>query len=311
MNLKNLSTNIIDCVLCGSNVHKLLWIKNDFRYVQCGNCKLVFINPQLTIDSVKKIYQVGFTSKYAAKPTRLNIKPYVEVLKWAEKFRKTGRMLDVGCFTGNFLLAARSAGWEIYGTEISSDAAAVAEKVTGAKVYVGDLKDIQLEPSSFDFISLFDVIEHVHDPVRSLEECVKALRPGGGLYLNTPNFSSLTRLALGKKWSVFFPWHLFYFNTNTIRRTVEKAGLRVQNMYASGFAPVSAYDPMLALQSSNQIAKPKSSVIKKMRKINMAATIFWSVKKLEKVIWKILSQSGLYIGSTIYIIAVNNEETDK
>jgi SAM-dependent methyltransferase len=151
-------------------------------------------------------------------------------------YHSKGRLLEVGCGDGHFLAAALDAGFDAWGTEISSSGLQRLTK-RGLHVLGGDLTELDLPAGHFDAVVLFEVIEHLPDPVRHLTECHRVLRKGGALLLTTPNFSSLSRRLLGERWRVVDPEHLVLFTSRGLRVALERAGFRVQALWSRNFDP--------------------------------------------------------------------------
>ncbi len=147
---------------------------------------------------------------------------------------RPGRLLDVGCALGDFALEAQSAGWSVEGVEISPYAAAQARR-RGVIAHTGTLEQLRLPAGSFDVITLYDTIEHFADPVATLREVRRLLRPGGLVHLVTPNVGGLQARVLGRRWYHYKPGeHLFYFAPTTLRAALEAAGLRWGGWARSG-----------------------------------------------------------------------------
>jgi SAM-dependent methyltransferase len=143
-----------------------------------------------------------------------------------------GRVLDVGAGYGFFLAALEKAGYEAYGMEISSHAAAEARKRTRAEVVEqGAEAPFPYPDGRFDAITLLDVIEHLEDYGATLASCRRCLKPGGKLFVITLNAHSLARPLLGKKWSWHQdPTHIHMFTAKMLRDGFGGAGLRVETM---------------------------------------------------------------------------------
>lgn len=148
------------------------------------------------------------------------------------KFRLGGRLLDVGAGNGEFLIKARSAGWQVVGVEPDREACAMAGKA-GLDVRVGGIECLSLEHNCYDVITINHVIEHVHDP-RGLVACAfSLLRSGGVLYLETPNFESRTGIRFCKNWySLDVPRHLVIFNWDSLQAMVTDVGFRCIRKFA-------------------------------------------------------------------------------
>jgi 2-polyprenyl-3-methyl-5-hydroxy-6-metoxy-1,4-benzoquinol methylase len=120
-----------------------------------------------------------------------------------------GRLLDVGCATGYFLNAARL-DFEVSGVEPSRWAVDYARTRLHLNVTEGHLEAVDLPLEGFDVITMNDVIEHFSDPRAALERSAALLRPGGILYLVTPDIGSLSARVLRGRWWGLRPAHLYY-----------------------------------------------------------------------------------------------------
>ena len=141
-----------------------------------------------------------------------------------------GRVLDVGCGNGGFLAWARELGWQCYGVEIDAAAAAVVRDL-GIAVLGSELRELGAEHlASFDAVTLSHVIEHVYDPVETLRQCWRLLKPGGYLWIETPNTDSSGYEIYGSHWrGLEAPRHLVLFNIGSLRWILERAGFeRIQ-----------------------------------------------------------------------------------
>jgi SAM-dependent methyltransferase len=153
--------------------------------------------------------------------------------------RRGGRVLDVGCGTGSHLDAARRLGWEAYGVEISPAASQIARETLGLAVVTGALEDAGYPDAHFDVVSLFHVLEHLPDPVGTLREVARVLRPGGLALLAVPNHRSLAAFAFRSRW---FPWevprHLYHFSPASLAALLDRvAALRLVRI---NYVPVPA-----------------------------------------------------------------------
>jgi 2-polyprenyl-3-methyl-5-hydroxy-6-metoxy-1,4-benzoquinol methylase len=142
------------------------------------------------------------------------------------------RLLDVGCGNGQFLVWARELGWECHGVELDAAAASVARE-QGISVLGSSLEELERGAAgSFDAITLSHVIEYVHDPIDMLRRCRDLLRPGGYVWLETPNTESLGYSRYGASWrGLETPRHLVLFNFASLCWSLERAGFeRVQRL---------------------------------------------------------------------------------
>jgi SAM-dependent methyltransferase len=170
-----------------------------------------------------------------------------------ERTLAPGRMVDLGSWTGSFLVAAAGRGWDGVGIEPSAWAAAQA-RGRGVQVFERDLFQHALAPGSFRLAVLCDVLEHLVRPGAGLCTIRDLLEPGGGLYLTIPNAGSFLARLLGRHWWSVLPMHLQYFTPSSLRRLLEAEGFEVAWMrtHAKAFTAryygerLGGYSPALA-----------------------------------------------------------------
>jgi 2-polyprenyl-3-methyl-5-hydroxy-6-metoxy-1,4-benzoquinol methylase len=137
-----------------------------------------------------------------------------------------GRLLDVGCGSGDWLALMHGLGWQVAGVDFDDNAVKVA-RGRGLDVSCGALEQQNLTSDSFDAVALSHVIEHVPDPIQTLAECLRILKPGGTLVLFTPNASSLGHRIFKQHWrGLEPPRHLHLFSTQSIRALLGLAGFK-------------------------------------------------------------------------------------
>ena len=135
------------------------------------------------------------------------------------------RHLDVGCALGSMLQEARAAGWEPVGVETPEFAARYAADHTGCPVHAGTLQNAAFPHESFDVVTLMDVIEHVQEPLGMMREIYRVLRPGGIVFIVTPNFGSIFVWLYGTKaYAVWPDDHVVYFQPSTMTKLLREAG---------------------------------------------------------------------------------------
>ena len=135
------------------------------------------------------------------------------------------RVLDIGCGDGRWLELARTAGWRVAGVETDPLARAKAEqRGIEVRATVAEWLDA---PGSFDFVSISHVIEHVHDPLDLLHDSHIMLKPGGTLFIDTPNIDALGHSLCGRDWlHLDPPRHLVLFNRQSLFDAVTRSGFR-------------------------------------------------------------------------------------
>lgn len=183
---------------------------------QCTNCTLVFDkrrpSDQELYDYYRR-YSYGTLKPCPAATTA----SFHRLLSTFERFRRSGRILDIGCGQGDFLEIARQRGWHEQGSEYSEAAVALCRS-RGLKVVHGDLALSDFGDQVFDVITAFEVIEHVNDPATLMAHVRRLLRPGGLLYITTPNFDSVLRhLEKSEFRMICYPEHLCFYTRRSLR----------------------------------------------------------------------------------------------
>lgn len=166
----------------------------------------------------------------------VTIKRYHELLDKMEPFRKTSKILDVGCGIGYFLEVAQERGWEVYGTEYTDRAMEICTS-KGIHMQQGKLDPVHYEPGMFDVITSFEVLEHINNPQEEIGHFHTLLRKGGLVYLTTPNFNSLLRHRLGERYDVItYPEHLSYYTPKTLKRLFASKGFNTKQILTTGIS---------------------------------------------------------------------------
>lgn len=237
----------INCPLCASSESRVRYRLPDlafdrpgtFTLVECASCGLLYQNPRPPLEAIGAFYPPDYepfqTPPPWAETRRLRQLTHLYGLKkrWrvVERFapRRQGRraILDVGCATGLFL-AAGSDAWEKQGVEPSPYAAQYARRRFGLNIYEGTLDNAPLEGRQFDVVTMWDVLEHLHDPLTDLRRVRALLRPDGIFVARVPNRHALEIGCFGESWAGFDqPRHMFVPDPTRLRLLLERAGLRV------------------------------------------------------------------------------------
>lgn len=229
----------VACGLCGADDAALKFEDAPFSVVTCRRCGLTYVTPRLAApDLIEHVYDEGYWTSSAAKTrgytdyradARLYLATYRRRMAVVERhFARPGRVLDVGCAAGYFLAVMQERGWDVLGLEPSEAIRAVARERLGADAVRGGLLDDPgLAPASFDLVTLWDVLEHIPDPVAALARARELLRPGGKLLVETQNVDSLAARVLGKRWQHYkHAEHIYHFNRATLGRALADAGFR-------------------------------------------------------------------------------------
>ena len=237
----------VGCNLCGANDSELVLegkdrlhgIEGAFRLVRCRRCGLIYLNPRPGSDEMAHYYPSDYIAYYRAiedEPSFLRRldRRYGLHKRCREVIRRAGGLgylLDVGCATGVFLDGMRQRGWTVTGVEVNAKAAQYARERFGLEVFVGELEEAGYPDASFDVVTLWDVLEHVPAPRRTLGEIARILQPGGLLVLSLPNPDCLEARLFGPYWAGWdVPRHLYIFSRSVLERLLTETGFQVQEV---------------------------------------------------------------------------------
>jgi 2-polyprenyl-3-methyl-5-hydroxy-6-metoxy-1,4-benzoquinol methylase len=229
------------CPTCGSQEFALELEKDHMRLVRCRACALVYVSPTFDEAHYKKVYasqeyqdivrDLGINS-HAYRVERFGTERVGLMARHLTVDRP--RYLDVGCSTGFVVEAARDAGWEAIGIDLNPSAIDYGRS-RGLDLRTVALEDAGFPGGSFDAVSLFDVLEHLLDPVRTLRACTRLLKPGGIVFLYVPNYDSASRVLMGKNAHFIWPTHhLNYYTPETIRELMTREGLATAYVATEG-----------------------------------------------------------------------------
>lgn len=208
----NAQTRVV-CAVCKSQRLGPLSAYRRAHLVRCRSCGLVFAGWRPTDEELASNYEGYSRADYDSPITRQR---YQELLDGFERYRRTNRILDMGCGIGFFLEEVQRRGWEVHGSEFEPRALEI-NRAKGLRCVQAPIDIDTFEPDSFDVITAFEVVEHLRDPLAEAAVIARTLRPGGLFYLTTPNFASLSRRLLGSRWSIItYPEHLLYFTPSTL-----------------------------------------------------------------------------------------------
>lgn len=257
------------CYLCGGG--SLLAVyehSSGYPLMHCAQCGLLYF-PHAPVHDY---WSAGGSRNNLAVYTSVNVQrverhKFYQYLDWLQAELPPGRLLDYGCGIGTFLECAHQQGWQAHGIEVSPEIVGYAQRERKLPVWLPH----EWPAQTYDVITLWDVLEHLEDPRKTLQELVRHLKIGGVLMLEAPDadfalrrlsleVSRLSRGALDLARFFFYPDHRYYFNASTIALLVEQVGLELR-WIRRGTTPI-----------------PK--VIEKLRRVHRAS---WMVRTLAKL----------------------------
>jgi 2-polyprenyl-3-methyl-5-hydroxy-6-metoxy-1,4-benzoquinol methylase len=232
------------CPTCGAIAEKPELSKDHMAVVRCSICDLVYVNPTFDEEHYQTVYA---SAEYQEIVRDLGISSHdyrvgrfgSERVGIMEKHLRSRdgqpvRYLDVGCSTGFVVEAARDRGWNATGIDLNPSAVEFG-RCRGLDLRTVALEDAGFEAGSFDAISLFDVLEHLLVPAKTLRACIDLLAHGGILFMYVPNYDSASRLLMGAAAHFIWPTHhLNYYTPATIRDLMWRNGLRTEFVATEG-----------------------------------------------------------------------------
>lgn len=221
----------VSCPICGAMGARLVYADRQLTVVRCPTCSVVY-QPQ------GPGFEAELAEYYRGRPT-------AHTLAWNGSMRKLGdvidkivssypggKLLDVGCGSGEFLHSIGQHSISAVGVE-PNEAQAEYARSKGLEVITGSVQHLQFPPASFDVVTLFQVLEHLSDPVGGLIALRTYLRPGGLLVVDVPSYNNprfLAYRATGLRALVrkdFIRPHVFYYTPKTLTDIIRRAGYRV------------------------------------------------------------------------------------
>jgi 2-polyprenyl-3-methyl-5-hydroxy-6-metoxy-1,4-benzoquinol methylase len=234
----------VPCYLCGSKDAGRLFQDGPYGVWRCRSCSLVYTSPRLGSEAIREIYQTaywqsdqardfGYTDYLSDRP--LYLKTFRKRIRVLTRRKPRGRVLEIGSAGGFFLEVARERGYEVHGVELSGWMADRSRERLGKNaVTTGTIEDLKAPRGSFDVVALWDVVEHLEDPLPVLVRARELLKPDGLLVLETQNIESCAARLMGRRWTHFKQLeHLYHFSPRTITRLLHQAGFRVLELSAA------------------------------------------------------------------------------
>lgn len=242
-----MTLTINQCPVCKSKDHHQVLNARDFTVSkemflihECGSCGFRFTNPIPDQASIGKYYQSeeyishsntskGFINtiyqwvrNYTLKSKRNLVKRFSQL--------PSGSLLDIGAGTGDFLNEMRSSGWSVMGLEPDDKARQLIQSRFNVEAKTPEML-FELEDAKFDVVTMWHVLEHVHQLDEYLAKIHSILKPSGKFLVAVPNFNSLDAEKYGAFWAAYdVPRHLYHFHEKSMRTLLERHGFKLSNM---------------------------------------------------------------------------------
>jgi SAM-dependent methyltransferase len=212
-----------------------------YRMARCNTCGLVRSDPVADQALLADLYKTS-TFDYGAEVAAIQA-TYARALGWLEaRSQRRDALLEIGCGNGFFLEQALHRGWqEVRGVEPSADAVAKAPAAVQGKIVQDVMRPGLFTRESFDAVCLFQVLDHISDPIELLEECLHVLRPGGFILALNHNVSAWSARLLGERSPIIDIEHTYLYSPATMRALFSKVGFTeprvhiVRNTYSLAY----------------------------------------------------------------------------
>ena len=256
-----------DCLYTGLTDRVFRRAQGQWDVYQCNSCRTAYLDPRPTPATISMAYQAYYTHKPALEGRTEdltfmqrqavmlangyrnwrfggNLEPASRAggmlirqlplfrqfldreLRFLPPLKPGARLLDVGFGSGAFLMLAQQIGWQVSG--VDTDPVTVENaREAGLDVRQGGIEAFDDSREEFDVIAMNHVIEHVHDPVETLNQAYAGLKSGGVLYVETPNIDAYGHHRFKEHWrGLEIPRHLVLFNWQSITELLKKTGFK-------------------------------------------------------------------------------------
>lgn len=240
--------------------------KKKFNIWICDNCDLKYTDEIPDQKEIGKYYQSsnyishsdtkdGFVNKMYHKVRTHTLKTKRKLVEKMTNKSK-GQILDIGCGTGAFLNNMQQAGWSITGLEPDDNAVKIANSLYNLSPKTPEELFI-LPANSFDAITMWHVLEHVHQLHEYIEQLKNLIKSDGVIFIAVPNYQSFDAEVYGAHWAAYdVPRHLYHFSPKSMEKLVSLHGLKIKTHKPMWFD--SFYVSMLSEQYKNK----KNNIIK-------------------------------------------------
>ncbi len=240
-----------NCPLCNGRAGRIAYRTGGLTILKCSSCECMYMDLVPGASALSKIYDDKY--KYPAEDMEKTVRGFEEGtrpflddrLRSIKRHKASGKLLDIGCNYGIFLTLARKAGYDVRGVDISKPAATYAKERSGLEVLNTTVKEARFPAGSFDIITMFDVLEHLTDPLEDLIEVRRVLKKDGLFFMTTPNTAvylikaKIVAILPFLKYyknnypgtpfeanELALPYHINHFTPRTLRKMLLEAGFR-------------------------------------------------------------------------------------
>ncbi len=236
----------VRCNLCGADdteiyrrqpvrpQHVGVYNRDVWDIVRCRRCGLIYENPRTDAAALDHMYQFDnaadydYVQRWFIQGADLNRAYWQQVLRAMRRYPVSGKLLDVGCGAGTFLVEARQAGHQVAGQEVAPYFVRYCREQQNLTIYDGELDSLGIESGSFDVVTAFDMIEHHPDPKRLVTEIRRLMRPGGLFVISTHDIGNIFARLYGTRWRHMGAiGHIYYFTRPSMAKLLRACGFEI------------------------------------------------------------------------------------
>lgn len=231
----------VACNCCGSEDFTIAFEPGSaqrYQIVRCKRCDLMYVNPRpedpehVVISRHIETEDTGpddLEKLQRIEKEQLQVRDYDVTRKLLNSlYPRRGKLLEIGSGFGFLLAAFKADGWDVQGVDPNRQACKFASQFNHIDARPGTLEEMAYNNETFDVVVMNHVIEHLPDPLAALKEINRVVRHSGHVVIETPRYDTLAFRLLGKRErSLSCEGHVYFFTTNSLRRTYEAAGFQL------------------------------------------------------------------------------------
>lgn len=223
------------CILCNCSNRSILFQKGEWTVFRCSHCRLGFLEPRPNQEELNKLYEKGYFQSHYGQGLKLGspemkrrIAQEDHRIKFFRSYKKRGRVVDLGCGMGYFLLACRMYGYDVEGVDISDYAANYLKNELTIPLRLGSIEEIESGSASIDVITMWHFLEHTSNPENYLKKAYVWLKRDGLLVVDVPNYEGTDAQKKWGEWTGWdLPYHFYHFTPKTLNDILFKYGFKV------------------------------------------------------------------------------------
>jgi 2-polyprenyl-3-methyl-5-hydroxy-6-metoxy-1,4-benzoquinol methylase len=298
----------IKCIVCKNKDKNLFTIKYrlpNCSIVECGVCSFHFIPPfyRTTIDYTRyKSQEVAEQIKQA--DVWLKIQRNLLRYHLIHRYKKNGKVYDVGAGFGHFLLTGKQLGHEVYGCELSLANIAFVREHLNLDVENENFLNIS-ENNKYDIVTLWDVLEHIDEGDKIIEKASRIMNRGGFIFIQVPQLDSFLGRLFKDKWWAMGLDHVNYFSKNTIKQLLSAYGFETRRIKSSiELKNIYNYVVLPKIKKRKKSSTPINAA-ERQKEFNKLTKkprwLLWLMVKTHNIFYKTLS--FLHIGDEMIVVA--------